>query len=124
MHGRMAQNAETEERRRHEGRESLNSHRELPGGTTLRAAHVGCTAYPPLQDFMLDESFKTSRAVPGLDDRVVAHLGSLLARSMHGKVASFEKGSLPPLRLRRPEASSTWSSPFSSFGRTPVVFDW
>mmetsp|Transcript_59737 Transcript_59737/g.139839 ORF Transcript_59737/g.139839 Transcript_59737/m.139839 type:complete len:297 (+) Transcript_59737:104-994(+) len=65
---------------------------------------------------MLDESFKTSRAVPGLDDRVVAHLGSLLARSMHGKVASFEKGSLPPLRLRRPEASSTWSSPFSSFG--------
>ena len=38
------------------GRESLNSHRELPGGTTLRAAHVGCTAYPPLQDFMLDES--------------------------------------------------------------------
>jgi len=72
------------------------------------------TSAPPIPGPGPLGGVKTSRAVPELDDRVVAHLGSFLASSMHGKIPYFEpRASLPP--LRRPVASSTWSSP-SCFG--------
>ncbi|CAE7872154.1 TU20 [Symbiodinium microadriaticum] len=106
---------------------SLNSH-DLAGGfhaghkrptnpwaRAARGKYLRADTAPRHVNVALSMGVKTSRAVPELDDRVVAHLGSFLASSMHGKIPYFEpRASLPP--LRRPVASSTWSSP-SCFGQ-------